>query len=90
MRTYMDVALSKDIQSQSFWFFHTETQIVASAREREESMSLVKASSRSDLRQTLLMKMKSVTNADESICISLLESNSFDLKTSIEAYFSTT
>jgi hypothetical protein len=67
----------------------TENQIVASAKEREQIQTLTAARTRADIRETLLVKMKSVTNADEAICISLLESNSFDLKTSIEAYFST-
>jgi hypothetical protein len=31
--------------------------------------------------------MKSVTKADESICIALLEENNYDVKTSIEAFF---
>lgn len=43
--------------------------------------------SRDDLEKRLLVKMKSVTKADESICVSILESNNYDLKTSIEAYF---
>lgn len=42
---------------------------------------------REDLRRSVVTKMRNVTNADETVCVSILESNSYDLKTSIEAYF---
>eukprot|EP00545_Synedropsis_sp_CCMP1620_P014982 CAMPEP_0119005460 /NCGR_PEP_ID=MMETSP1176-20130426/1736_1 /TAXON_ID=265551 /ORGANISM="Synedropsis recta cf, Strain CCMP1620" /LENGTH=122 /DNA_ID=CAMNT_0006957273 /DNA_START=47 /DNA_END=415 /DNA_ORIENTATION=+ len=42
-----------------------------------------------DLSRSLLVKMKSVTKASEDVCISILSSNSYDLKTSVEAYFQT-
>jgi ABC-type nitrate/sulfonate/bicarbonate transport system substrate-binding protein len=44
-------------------------------------------SDRDTLKKNLIVEMKSVTGADESICVALLESHSFDLKTSIETFF---
>jgi hypothetical protein len=35
----------------------------------------------------MLARMKSVTNADEDVCASLLKSNDYDLSTSIEAFY---
>ncbi|GKY91702.1 hypothetical protein MPSEU_000142000 [Mayamaea pseudoterrestris] len=67
--------------------FALESQILASAKEREQSQMLTAATTPASLQETLVVKMKSITNADESICVSLLESNSYDLKSSVEAYF---
>jgi len=50
-------------------------------------LTTLQANSRDELQKAVLVKMKSVTNADESVCIALLESNCYDLKTSIEAFF---
>ena len=49
------------------------------------------ASSREEIqRNVLLVRMKSVTGStNDDICISILESNGYDLQTSIEAYFHT-
>jgi hypothetical protein len=35
----------------------------------------------------MLARMKSVTNADEDVCASLLKSNDYDLSKSIEAFY---
>ena len=64
-----------------------EHEIIAAVDERTHSQTIATATTRAELWETLLEKMKSVTNAEESICIALLESNCFDLKASIEAYF---
>jgi hypothetical protein len=53
-------------------------------REIEQS-----GSNKEELERFLLVKMKSVTKASEDVCVSILENNSYDLKTSIEAYFQT-
>jgi hypothetical protein len=45
------------------------------------------STSRDELQQNILVKMKSVTKAGESVCIALLEEHNFDLKTSVEAFF---
>jgi hypothetical protein len=57
-------------------------------RKKEEAeRELESGGSREELERNLLIKMKSVTKASEDVCVSLLENNSYDLKTSIEAYF---
>mmetsp|Transcript_20579 Transcript_20579/g.30942 ORF Transcript_20579/g.30942 Transcript_20579/m.30942 type:complete len:118 (+) Transcript_20579:173-526(+) len=43
--------------------------------------------SREDLQRNLMTKMKSVTKAKEDVCVSILENNNYDLKTSVETYF---
>lgn len=43
--------------------------------------------SEEEIKHTVLAKMKSLTNADEEVCVELLESNKYDLNTSVEAYF---
>jgi hypothetical protein len=54
---------------------------------RDIDSTAIQSDSREELEKTILMKMKSVTNADETICIALLEENHYDVKTSIEAFF---
>lgn len=45
-------------------------------------------STEDEIKQAVLTKMKSLTNAREDVCVEILESNSYDLHTSVEAYFS--
>jgi hypothetical protein len=47
---------------------------------------LMEATSREDLQKATIVKMKSVTGAKDDLCIAMLESNGYDLKTSIEAF----
>jgi len=56
--------------------------------DREREWSLGASSSRDELERNVVARMKSVTNASDDVCVSLLEQNSYDLKTSIEAYLS--
>ena len=37
--------------------------------------------------RNLLQRMKSVTNASDDVCASILTNKNFDLNTSIDAYF---
>ena len=74
-------------KAQLFCFFSTERRVLKRKEEVDQEMALFKASSRDELQHNVLVKMKSVTGAEEDICISMLESNGYDLKTSIEAYF---
>jgi hypothetical protein len=53
----------------------------------DKDQLLMKATSREDLEQATLVKMKSVTGAKDEVCIAMLESKGYDLKTSIEAFF---
>lgn len=55
--------------------------------EREQDQILMKAESREELQAATLTKMKSVTGAKEEVCIAMLESNAYNLKTSIEAFY---
>ena len=66
----------------------TERLILKKKQDRDQEWSLTSSSSRDELEKNVLMRMKSVTDASEDVCISLLEANSYDLKTSIEAYLS--
>jgi hypothetical protein len=54
---------------------------------RDNDLSAIESDSRDELEKAIVMKMKSVTNADENVCIALLEDNNYDVKTSIEAFF---
>jgi hypothetical protein len=67
----------------------TENQILSDHedRRRQHLDGLTLSQSKEELRRSVVAKMRGVTNADESICVSILETNSYDLKTSIEAYF---
>lgn len=56
-------------------------------QEREMDMMAASARSRDELERAVLVKMKSVTGAEEDVCVAMLESNGYDLKTSIEAFF---
>ena len=58
-------------------------------RERDSEQSLHQASSRDELQQAVVVKMKAVTNADEDVCVALLEDYQYDLKQSVEAFFQT-
>ena len=65
---------------------HTERSILKKKEDRENEWSLTSSSSRDELENNVLLRMKSVTNASDDVCVSLLEANSYDLKTSVEAY----
>jgi hypothetical protein len=64
-----------------------ERSVLRTKEARDKDLTAVKADSRDELEKAIVMKMKSVTNADESVCIALLEDNNYDVKTSIEAFF---
>jgi hypothetical protein len=40
------------------------------------------------LRTNLIARMKSLTNASEDVCVSILQRHSYDLETSVETYLS--
>ena len=67
--------------------FHIERKVIKEKEVRERDLMLRKATSREELQQASLAKMKRVTGAKDEICIALLESNGYDLKTSIEAFY---
>ena len=53
----------------------------------DDRRSLATASSEEEIKKTVLAKMQSLTNANEHVCVEILESNKYDLHTSVEAYF---
>jgi hypothetical protein len=55
--------------------------------ERDMDLKVASARSRDELEKAVVVKMKSVTGADDNVCIALLEDNGYDLKTSIETFF---
>ena len=58
-------------------------------QERDSEQALCKASSRDELQKAVVVKMKAVTNAEEDVCVALLEDFQYDLKQSVEAFFQT-
>jgi UBA-like domain len=57
-------------------------------RKKTERDQIYKLSNRDDLRNNLIARMGSLTNASEDVCVSILERNSYDLETSVETYLS--
>jgi hypothetical protein len=66
---------------------HTERQVLKRKDERDQDRILQKATSRDELESATITKMKSVTGAEEDVCVAILGNNSYDLKTSIETFF---
>ena len=65
--------------------FKTERSILK--KKEEHDLDITATKSREELERQVLVKMKSVTGANDDVCIAMLESNGYDLKTSIEAFF---
>ena len=70
-----------------FFIIVAERNVLKRLVDREDDQILVKARNRSELQMATLRKMKSVTGARDDLCTTLLESNGYDLKASIEAYY---
>lgn len=67
--------------------FSLENSVMAKKKERDTEQDLNKASSRDELQMAVVAKMKAVTNADDDVCISILEDYHYDLKQSVEFFF---
>ena len=65
----------------------TEKAVLTKKKQREDALS-GKSNTRESLQRSSITKMKSVTGADETLCVAMLEENGYDLKQSIEAFFS--
>ena len=63
-----------------------ERAVLKRKDERENDHSLRAATSREALEKATIAKMKSVTGADESVCIATLRDHAYDVEESIEAY----
>lgn len=68
--------------------FRAERQVISRQSERQQQQ-LQLADSPEDLKQGVIARMKSVTNADEDVCVAILEDNKYDLKASLDAFFQT-
>ena len=66
---------------------NTEKGILESVEDRRRQAQSNGVTSQEEIKHTVVAKMKILTNAEEDVCIELLESNKYDLNTSIEAYF---
>ena len=56
--------------------------------EQEQRRASLQSSDEPDeIKKAVLVKMKSVTNADEDVCIAILENKGYNLDTSVEAFF---
>mmetsp|Transcript_5264 Transcript_5264/g.14223 ORF Transcript_5264/g.14223 Transcript_5264/m.14223 type:complete len:121 (-) Transcript_5264:630-992(-) len=77
--------LRKDIKRP--YDFSYEHAILKRKEDLDEEMKLATADSREELQKGVVVKMKSVTGCSDDLCISFLEDNGYDLKTSIEAFY---
>lgn len=66
--------------------FVLERAVLKRKEERDNDRGLKGATSRAELERATIAKMKTVTGADESICIAMLRENGYDVEESIEAY----
>jgi len=66
--------------------FSLEHAVLKRKAERDEDWSLNGTTSREELEQATIAKMKNVTGANENVCIAFLEEHRYDVKESIEAY----
>lgn len=62
-----------------------ERQVMNRQSDLQQHLQL--AESPEDLKKRLIARMKSITNAEEEVCMAVLEENKYDLKASVEAFF---
>eukprot|EP00540_Astrosyne_radiata_P023747 CAMPEP_0116835252 /NCGR_PEP_ID=MMETSP0418-20121206/7444_1 /TAXON_ID=1158023 /ORGANISM="Astrosyne radiata, Strain 13vi08-1A" /LENGTH=124 /DNA_ID=CAMNT_0004464903 /DNA_START=93 /DNA_END=467 /DNA_ORIENTATION=- len=70
--------------------FAVEKSVMKKKQERSVELKMANGGgtiTKEELNRSVLVKMKSVTGAKEDVCVAMLESNGYDLKTSIEAFF---
>lgn len=69
--------------------FALEHLILKKKSERDKEYGLLSSNNnRDELRKNLIARMESLTHASEDVCVSILEQNSYNLETSVEAYLS--
>mmetsp|Transcript_11208 Transcript_11208/g.26946 ORF Transcript_11208/g.26946 Transcript_11208/m.26946 type:complete len:128 (-) Transcript_11208:466-849(-) len=66
--------------------FALERAVLKRQEERNGDRLLKQATSREELERATITKMKTVTGADEAICIAMLRDHRYDVEESIEAY----
>jgi hypothetical protein len=64
---------------------HLEKQVISRQSERHQQLQL--GETPEVIKQGVINRMKSVTNAEEDLCIAILEDNKYDLKASLDAFF---
>ena len=71
----------------NFFSWKSERNILKKLSERETDQNLSFATTQTELKAAILSRVKNVTGAKDDICISMLESNGYDMKASIEAFY---
>ena len=69
-----------------FMCLYLEHRILKKKSERDKVYGF--SNNRDELKKNLIARMESLTHASEDVCVSILERNSYDLETSVEAYLS--
>lgn len=67
--------------------FALEREVIRLCEERQEQVKELRSSGRECIKREVITRMKSVTNAGEEVCVDILETNGYDLKTSIETFY---
>lgn len=68
------------------YYYCTERAVLKRFEERNRDRSLKGATSRLELEQATIAKMRNVTGAEEDVCIAILERHGYDVNQSVEAY----
>mmetsp|Transcript_23606 Transcript_23606/g.51151 ORF Transcript_23606/g.51151 Transcript_23606/m.51151 type:complete len:116 (+) Transcript_23606:92-439(+) len=76
---------AENTQLPPLYDFATELKVLEDQKERQAATE--GGDSPEQVKKSVLSKMKSVTKADDGVCIAILEENQYNLKTSIETYF---
>jgi len=63
-----------------------ERAVLKRKEEREKDRGLRSSTTREAMEQATIAKMKTVTGADDAICLAMLRDHNFDVEESIEAY----
>eukprot|EP00542_Grammatophora_oceanica_P003674 CAMPEP_0194070744 /NCGR_PEP_ID=MMETSP0009_2-20130614/88342_1 /TAXON_ID=210454 /ORGANISM="Grammatophora oceanica, Strain CCMP 410" /LENGTH=118 /DNA_ID=CAMNT_0038724031 /DNA_START=24 /DNA_END=380 /DNA_ORIENTATION=+ len=67
--------------------YAVEKSVLQKKEERDLDIAATSTGSRDEIERSIMVKMKSVTKADEDVCVAVLQSNGYNLKNSIEAFF---
>eukprot|EP00522_Entomoneis_paludosa_P013877 CAMPEP_0172447840 /NCGR_PEP_ID=MMETSP1065-20121228/7027_1 /TAXON_ID=265537 /ORGANISM="Amphiprora paludosa, Strain CCMP125" /LENGTH=116 /DNA_ID=CAMNT_0013199211 /DNA_START=68 /DNA_END=418 /DNA_ORIENTATION=+ len=79
------VTAAETVKLPTLYDFALERKVLAAHEER--TAAFAGGSSPDEIKKSVLTKMKSVTKAEDGVCVAILEDNQYDLKTSIETFF---
>lgn len=66
---------------------HVEHEVLCNKNDHDnELLELYQVNSKDELQRNVVARMKSLTNASDEVCVSILERNAYNLNTSIETY----